>query len=469
MRIPPFKMKINKILILVFTLTCLSCNSDDNLPETNTDSDDPTEEPVEEPTDDDSPDDDSPDAPISERPNILLIIPDDMGIDATVGYELGAIKPNMPNLEQLISNGITFNNLWSSPECTPTRAGILTGKYGFRTNVIEVGDVLSTAETSIQSYLDTNTNEMYSHAVIGKWHVSNSLSHPTDMGVGYYAGHTGGGVSDYFNWDLVENGSVSSETTYITTKLTDLAIDWVNDQSQPWFLWLAYNAPHVPFHVPPADLHSQGALAADQASINANSLPYYIAAIEAMDTEMGRLLSSMSQEERDNTIIIFAGDNGTPNQVRQEYANRRVKGSIYQGGVNVPLVVSGATINRVGQTEDALIGTPDLFATIADIAGAGTTTINDSKSFKSLFNSSGADAREFVYSEVGDDAGGVDFTIRNETHKYLSFSDGSEELYNLSVDPLEVSDLLANGTAALSTADSLELEKLLAELARIQL
>ena len=100
-------------------------------------------------------------------PNILLIIADDMGLDATPGYNIGTIKPNMPTLQSMINTGITFSNVWSSPLCTPTKAGILTGKYGFRTGVLKVGDVMPTSEISIQKHLDNNSST-YTHAVIGK-------------------------------------------------------------------------------------------------------------------------------------------------------------------------------------------------------------------------------------------------------------------------------------------------------------
>ena len=106
------------------------------------------------------------------RPNIMLIIADDMGLDACPGFNFGTIKPNMPNLQSLINTGVRFNNLWSNPTCTPTRSTILTGKYGFRTGVTLVGDELSTSETSLQKYLDNNTGSTYNHAVIGKWHLS---------------------------------------------------------------------------------------------------------------------------------------------------------------------------------------------------------------------------------------------------------------------------------------------------------
>ena len=387
-------------------------------------------------------------------PNILLIIADDMGLDATPGYSLGSTKPNMPNLQSLIDTGIRFNNVWSNPTCTPTRAGILTGKYGFRTNVTKVGDVLSTSETSIQKQLDLS-NTGYNHAVIGKWHLSdNDAMHPTNMGINHYAGTLGGGVQSYWNWNFTENGQTSTSTEYTTTKFTDLAINWIGEQTQPWFLWLAYNAPHTPFHLPPNDLHYQGNLPTDQASIDANPLPYYMAMIEAMDTEIGRLIDTMSEEEKENTVIIFVGDNGSPNQVVQEYNNNRAKGSLYQGGVNVPMIISGKNIIRVNATEDVLINTTDLFATILDIADTGITDLHDSKSFKGLLTTTNTTKRDYIYTEIGQDSGISDYAIRNTTHKYIYFEDGSEAMYDLSDNPLERPNLLSVNQLPLSTSDS---------------
>ena len=223
---------------------------------------------------------------VATKPNILLIIADDMGLDATPGYNIGTVKPNMPNLQQIINTGVRYNNFWSYPTCTPTRASILTGKYGFRTNVVKVDDPLSTTETSLQSHISSQTGNAYATAVIGKWHLSRTPSHPTDMGVGYYAGLLTGAAGSYTNWNLTENGVTTTNTDYITTKITDLAIDWKDAQTKPWFLWLAYTAPHTPFHLPPDSLHSQGMLPSDAASIAANPQPYFMAMIEAMDSEM---------------------------------------------------------------------------------------------------------------------------------------------------------------------------------------
>lgn len=404
---------------------------------------------------------------IAKQPNILLIIADDMGLDATPNYSIDGIKPNMPVLQSLMSNGIKFNNLWSYPLCTPTRASILTGKYGFRTEVTNVGQNLSSNEQSIQNYLD-GMNSGYSHAVIGKWHLSGDISHPNAIGIDEYTGVLGGGVQSYWNWNLVENMQSSKSTEYTTTKFTDLAINWIGSQNQPWFLWLAYNAPHTPFHLPPSELYSQVGLASDQSSIDANPLPYYLAMLEAMDTEMGRLINSMSQEERDNTFIVFIGDNGTPNQVVQTYPNRRAKNSLYQGGVNVPMVISGKNVERKGVEEEALLCTTDLFATIAGIAGSNISEINDSKNFKSMFNAPGITVRDYVYSEIGDDINNLDHTIRNDKYKLMKFSSGNEALYHLAEDLLESINLLDANRLPLSEEAQMAKEALESEIINIK-
>ncbi len=273
------------------------------------------------------------------------------------------------------------------------------------------------------------------------------------MGIDYFAGIVNGGVSDYFNWNFNENGIPLNSTTYTTTKLTDTAIDWVADQTKPWFLWMAYNAPHTPFHLAPTDLHSQGNLPTDEASINANPIPYYMSAIEAMDTELGRFLNSLSSEDRANTVIIFIGDNGTPGKVAQNpYSRLKVKVSLYQGGVNVPMIVSGRDVNRLGEREDALIHTTDLFATIANITGVSVSEIHNSKSFYPQLTSTTNDDRLYVYTEIVDG-----YAIRNATYKLMKYDNGDEELYNLVVDPYENSNLIGTTLSAEATNEKVNL------------
>lgn len=402
----------------------------------------------------------------STKPNILLIIADDMGLDATPGYSVGTTKPIMPNLQKLIDQGIRFNNVWSNPTCSPTRAGMITGKYGFRTQVTQVGDELSTSEVTIQKYLK-NKNTDYSSAVIGKWHLSKDPNHATNMGIEYYSGLLTGAVNSYFNWNYTSEGVTTKSTEYPTTKFTNLAIDWIDNQTKPWFLWLAYNAPHTPFHLPPSNLHTQNYLIDDQTSIDSNPTPYFMTMLEAMDTEIGRLLASMSKETIENTIIVFVGDNGTQGEVVQEYNSRRAKGTIYQGGVNVPMIVSGKGVTRINESDDALINTTDIFSTIAEIAGTTSNSLPDSKSFKGLFIDKNAAVRTHIYSEIGSDTGS-NSTIRNATHKYILFSDGSEALYDLSKNPFELPNLLSANQLPLSDNDSKMKAELLLKLAEIK-
>ena len=366
-----------------------------------------------------SPDDNSnndADPTASGDTNILLIIADDLGLDALNGYSEGSVKPNTPNLDDLAASGLVFNNFWTNSVCSPTRSTILTGKYGFSTGVRSQGDEISSSETSLQSYI--NQSNEYATAIVGKWHLSgNRFSlNPEDMGIDYYAGLYSGAVSDYYNWNLTEDGVVTTQTEYATTKFTDLAIDWVAAQTKLWFLWLAYNAPHTPFHAPPAAMHSQGALATDQASINADPMPYYMASIEAMDFQIGRLLASLSTTERANTVIIFMGDNGTPIQVSQvPYGRGKAKGTMYQGGVNTPLVIGGKGVSRTG-IDNNLVNSTDLFATIASLSGVNISEINDSKDISPLLISSVENFRDYTYAEYND--GTTDeWTIRNTSYK----------------------------------------------------
>lgn len=381
----------------------------------------------------------------SSSPNILLIIADDMGLDAAPGYSEGNTKPSVPNIESIMNAGLRFNNFWVAPTCSPTRATIITGKYGYRTDVLWAGDVLSESETTLQSYINQQTNNSYATSIIGKWHLSGGSNtvNPEDRGIDYYAGILSGAVNDYNAWTLTENGTSTTETTYSTEKLTNLAIDWIEDQTKPWFLWLAYNAPHTPFHLPPSEMHAQGNLEDSEAAIASNSLPYYMAMIEAMDYQIGQLLASMSTEERNNTVIILIGDNGTPNRVVQNpYSPNTAKGSIYQGGINTPMYISGKGVERIGE-EDALINSSDLFATIASIAEVNVNEINDSKNFSTLFTSTNENHREFIYAEMNDGTRD-EWSIRNSRYKLIERAGGEKEMYDLISDPYENTDLLLN-------------------------
>lgn len=403
------------------------------------------------------------------KPNILLIIADDMGLDASPCYDVAADKPNMPNLQQLCQNGLVFDSFYTNPMCSPTRATMITGRYGFRTGVgTAVGrnsaDGLDLSETTLFQALSEHAPD-YSHAVIGKWHLATRdngmANHPELAGVGHYEGLLSGTLDDYTNWQRTENGVSTQISEYITTSLTNSALNWIDQQgNKPWFLWLAHVAPHTPFHLPPAGLYSDDGLTGTQSDIRSQPTKYYFAALEALDHELGRLFAQMDKQVLDNTIVMFLGDNGSPNRSAQfPHERGKVKASIYEGGVNTPLIVSGPGLSRVGGRESGLVNSTDIFATIADLVGIEKSQIGsaeDSISFKPLlFSHKRAglkeSSRRFAYVEhFGSSQGRAGqrrkdqygWAIRDDQYKYIKLDNGKEYLFDLDKDPYEQDDIL---------------------------
>jgi arylsulfatase B len=238
------------------------------------------------------------------------------------------------------------------------------------------------------------------------------------------------------------------------------SISWVQQQTQPFFLWLALNAPHSPFHRAPLNLITDQSLVTTQTVIDANPLPYYLASIEAMDKEIGRLISSLTTAQKENTVFIFMGDNGTPTQVAQIPFNAgKAKSTLYQGGVNTPLIICGKDVTRKNAVETAMVQAPDMFTTFADITGAGNANYQDGISMKPLLSNASAAKRTFIYSELfGSTIANNDgYTIRNDNYKLIHLTNGTEYYYKTSTDPFEQTNLML---AALSTEAQTNLTQL---------
>ena len=392
-------------------------------------------------------------------PNILLIISDDQGLDASAQYSYSSDVPDTPNLNMLANQGLVFENAWATPACTTTRATLITGKYGQNSGVTYVPAPLTDEHQVLQSYIAEQLPAAnYQSAVFGKWHLGGGnaqASHPNDVGVNYYAGNLAN-VADYFEWELTVNGSTTTSTEYHTTQITNLAADWIEQQSTPWFAWVAYSAPHSPFHLPPQELHSR-TLSGTTADIAANRRQYYLAAIEAMDTEIGRLIDGLESTVRENTLIIYLGDNGTPARVidTSVYQNSHSKGSLYQGGVAVPLFVSGAGVSRVGERESALVTATDLYATIAQIAGSQLTLIHDSYSFADSLTNSEAELQSMVFTQF-ESASTTGIAVRNQDYKLIEYSNGTRELFTVSNDFSEINNLVDDPSISAQLEDLLQ-------------
>lgn len=275
------------------------------------------------------------------------------------------------------------------------------------------------------------------------------------MGYDHYSGNFLGEIPNYYDWKKVTNGvGPTTVTNYATTETVDDAIAWLAglDDSKPFFLWLAFNAPHTPYHKPPNALHTVPGLTGTQAHINQNPKKYFRAMAEAMDTETGRLFQWLSQQGLlDSTNVIFIGDNGNQKRVSQIADTTRGKGTIYEYGVHVPLVVAGPAVEVPGRSSDALASTPDLFATILEMAGfqdwasaIPASQSIDSESLMPILKNEVETVRDWIFTEQFNPAPDLDDgkAIRNLDFKLLDFDDGHQEFYHLATDPLEQTDLL---------------------------
>ncbi len=386
-------------------------------------------------------------------PNVLLVIADDMGVDASPCHAEGASMVRMPVLESLCNTGMVMENTYAAPVCSPTRAMMLTGRYGSRTGVGGVvgKDNRVTLSDREISLFDGMNAAGYSTAVIGKWHLSadrKDLGHPARLGAGYHFGPISGGSKDYYSWAGAEQGKRIRREGYITSELTDKAISWTAAQDSPWFLWLAYTAPHTPFHAPPQALHTFGNLASSKEAIRRDPRKHYFAALEALDSEMGRLLASLDRKARANTVVMFIGDNGSPGQLGRAAGSRsHAKGSLYDGGTRVPLMMSGPGVAR-GRSE-ALVNATDLYATVLALAGRASGA-EDSVSFLPVLQGAASAGREYAYAEHfskqahrGNAATG--WAIRDARYKLVQKDGEPAELYDMAGSGGEARDLLAAG------------------------
>lgn len=385
--------------------------------------------------------------------NILLVIADDLGV-GQLGLYSGEPHPATPTLDQLARDGLLFRNAWANPFCSPTRALIHTGRYSFRTGVVNSvyrfgENGLDLKETTIAEVL---AEHGYACALFGKWHLGQYATQggtlaPNLAGWHHFSGAISGGIPSYYEWPRVMNGTEATCYDYATTANVNDLLAWVEaQQDQPWFAVLAFNAPHTPYHAPPRALHTQNL---DGLNPMVTPTPFVRAMIEAMDRELGRCLASLDS----NTTVIFIGDNGPPaSSVSPDADQERYKGTVYQGGVHVPLIVRSPFVIRPGRVVNAIVHAVDLFATIAELGAATTDAGVDSVSLVPyLLSPSVRPLRSYVYVEVYSDPMpcgivnvGCQRAVRDDRYKLITKLGRTTryELYDLWNDPNELNNLL---------------------------
>ena len=398
--------------------------------------------------------------------NVLLIVADDLGVANVSAYQQSATAPPTPNLDALAQRGVLFRAAYASPMCSPSRACVQTGRYAFRTGVgytiipFHPGTpALPLAEWTLPEVLDAGASG-YAHAAIGKWHLGDLSTGgalaPNLAGWRHYAGTLDSGVADYYAWPRTVNGATAVSPNYATTQMVDDALAFAQTARQPWVCVLNLVAPHSPYHAPPAALHTYNLAGLDPRT---TPLPFYKASIQAMDTELGRLFRGLGASLGD-TNVIFTSDNGTSGEVVEApYSRYRVKGTTYEGGINVPLLAAGPDVLQPGRDDSALVSGVDLFATICELCGVQParivppqTTLDGISFARHLRQANQPPARVSVFSEffVFRSPGRIGASsLRDARFKlirnYQLNGPPIDELYDLILDPLESYELLSQG------------------------
>ncbi|GJM63234.1 sulfatase-like hydrolase/transferase [Persicobacter diffluens] len=302
-------------------------------------------------------------SPDRDKPNIVLIVADDMGYGDLSCY--GAAQGLTPNIDVLASKGVKYTHFYApTPYCAPARASILTGKQPLHHGLLEnpAPDAgidepgLAPEEVTLAEHLVPHG---YRSAIIGKWHLGHQEQFfPRNQGFDHYYGILYS--NDMRPVQIWENETVVQpvvDQRYITQDYTDQAIDFINqNQEQPFFLYLAHAMPHKPlaaspkFYTPdtPDDLYQD--------------------VIRELDHHVGRLLKHIDDQGlRDNTIIIFMSDNG-PWFGGSTGNLKGMKATNWEGGIRIPFIIDYPE-GPAGQTVDQPAWIPDILPTVADLAG----------------------------------------------------------------------------------------------------
>jgi len=312
----------------------------------------------------------------TQKPNIVYIQSDDQGW-ADVGYHSSDIQT--PNIDQLAASGTRLNQFYVQPICSPTRAAFMTGRYTIRYGIhrpitpwSRYGLPLE-ERTLAQSLKEAG----YKTAVCGKWHLGFYTEEhlPTNRGFDHHYGHYNGTL-EYFSHnhrgglDWHRNKKAIEEEGYSTDLITQEAVQLINEQdaSQPLFLFVAYNAPHVPMQAPEEYLQHY-------AHIKDENRRTYAAMVSCMDDGIGKIVDAIKQNDMDqNTLLIFTSDNGggrTNGAINKPF--RGAKGTFYEGGVLVPAVAVWPGMLKAGSVVDDQIHIMDLYPTFLNLAGGSLT------------------------------------------------------------------------------------------------
>ncbi|MFH5885432.1 sulfatase-like hydrolase/transferase [Halalkalibaculum sp. DA3122] len=396
-----------------------------------------------------------------EKPNILVIMPDDLGWH-DVGYQGSSIKT--PNIDKLAQSGLILDQHYVMPTCTPTRVSLLTGRYASRYGVTgpDYGEVIDRGDPTLASLLSRSG---YFTAIAGKWHLGSPPHTPLKYGLDSSYGYFDGQIDPYtHNYKMKtkltsrkswhRNDEYLDEEGHATDLITDEAIRIIEkDREQPFFLFVAYSVPHFPLDEPEKWTSNYEDVQMSP------SRKWFAASVTHMDDGIGQIMEALERTgQRKNTLILFASDNGgqhswhSDTEYRGRYADKphRVlgnnfplrgwKGDLYEGGIRVPAVVNWPRVFEPGVVEVPL-HIADWLPTFLALADGSEHVTNRALDGKNIWPALTGEAEGYSDRTLYWKTGG-EYAVRQGDWKLIvQRNDQAKELYNLADDFRETTDL----------------------------
>jgi arylsulfatase A len=403
------------------------------------------------------------------KPNIIFILADDLGW--TDGGCFGSKFYETPHIDRLATQGMRFTDNYSAcTVCSPSRVAILTGQYPARLHLTDFipGHVRTKAKLSVPDWTMHLPLEVpnlakalksagYATASIGKWHLGKEAFWPENQGFDLnIAGCDKGQPPTYFSPYKIPTLTEGSSGEFLSDRLTSEAIKFIEqNKDRPFFIYLPHYAVHSPIMAKPEVIAKYKSKVDPKAP---HKKPEYAGLIESVDDSVGRLLAKLDELKlSDNTIVIFTSDNGGLANVTTNLSLRAAKGSAYEGGVRVPLIIKWPGVTKPGSLCQTPVIGVDFYPTLLAMAGVMPPPgAVDGESIEPLLRQSGSMKRDAIYWHYPHyhPGGATPYgAIREGDFRLIEFyEDNHVELYNLKDDIGETKDLAAtlpDKTAAL--------------------
>lgn len=375
-----------------------------------------------------------------EKPNVIVILTDDQGY-GDVSFN-GSTEIQTPHIDRIANEGVKFNNGYVTyAVCGPSRMGLITGRYqdrfgGGRNPLFAPNDITQGLPLSEETMATVLGREGYKSIALGKWHLgAHKAQRPLKRGFTNFFGFLTGGHKyfpedwtlsdisqvksqfDAYNTKLLKNDTRVEETEYLTDALSREAVQFIDQNAEaPFFMYLAYNAPHEPLQATEKYLKRF-------AHIKDKKRRTYLAMVSAVDDGVGNILAKLAEKGIDeNTMVFFLSDNGGSSRNASSNADLRDwKGSLYEGGIHVPFAMRWPKMIKGGKEYSPMVSSLDIMATAVDYAKATPKNTLDGVNIVPFINGEmeGTPHESLVWRKYDHEH----YAVRSGNLKYLSQKD----------------------------------------------